>query len=205
MADRDFGELLTDTRLNAALAWVVVALIALTAVESVLTADPLWAAFALVVGLIVLTPALARRNLRSMPPWEVVLVASLPIVGRAVATLPVTNDVATYLSIAALALIVAVNLHAFTPVKMNVSFAVLFVVVTTVATVGVWAVVRWGLDIYLGTELLLDPALTESEIERELMLEFVACSVAGLVAGVLFEGYVRRRVSVADRFPEGTA
>jgi hypothetical protein len=202
MVEADFEQLLTNGRLNAILAWLVVGVIGLTVVESYLTGDLLWAAFATVVGLIVLTPAIGRRSVRALPPWEVVCIASLPIIGRSVATFNLTSDIATYLSIAALALIVAVNLHAFTAVKMNVSFAILFVVVATVATVGVWAVVRWTLDLYLGTELLLDPALTESEIEHELMLEFVACSVAGLVAGVLFEGYVRRRARVPERVAE---
>jgi hypothetical protein len=145
------------------------------------------------------------RDPETMPPWEIVLVAGLPVVGRAVATFSVTSDVATYLSIAALALLVAVNLHLFTTVKMNVGFAVLFVVVTTVAAAGVWAVARWGADVWLGTELLLDHSMTEGEIERGLMWEFVGASVAGLVAGVFFETYVRRQTSPGERIPGGSA
>jgi len=209
LADQDLADLLTDARTNVALAWVLVGVFALVAVESVLTADYLWAAFALVVGLVVVLPPLAARQVRRMPPWEVVLIAGLPVVGRAVATLQVTSTVGTYLSIAALALLIAVDIHMFTPVRMSVGFAVLFVVVTTLAAAGLWALVRWGSDIYLGTELLLVPGpdgvLTDADkeaIEEALMWEFVASGVAGLVAGLFFEGYIRRRATSDARIGE---
>jgi hypothetical protein len=209
LADQDLADLLTDARTNVTLAWALVGVFALVAVESVLTADYLWAAFALVVGLVVVLPPLATRQVRRMPPWEVVLIAGLPVVGRAVATLQVTSTVGTYLSIAALALLIAVDIHMFTTVRMSVGFAVLFVVVTTLAAAGLWALVRWGSDLYLGTELLLVPGpdgvLTEADeaaIEEALMWEFVASGVAGLVAGLFFEGYIRRRATSDARIGE---
>jgi hypothetical protein len=208
MAPPDFGDLLTDTRLNAVLAWSLVGVIGLVIVESLLTGDYLWAIFATVVGLMGALPALVLGNARSMPPWEIVLLASLPIVSRAVATVRITSTVATYLSIAALALLIAVNLHAFTTVEMSVGFAVLFVVVATLAVAGLWAVVRWLSDAYLGTTLLLVPGadgiVDREAIERTLMWEFAAAGVAGTVAGVLFESYIRRRSAVTNRL-EGAA
>jgi NhaP-type Na+/H+ or K+/H+ antiporter len=105
---------------------------------------------------------------------------------------PVTSDLFTYLSVAAIALIVAVELHVFTPVKMNQAFAVSFVVVATLAAAGVWAVARFVLDETLGTAFLLDPTLTEAEIEHDLMLEFVYSTAAGVLGGVVFEWYFRR-------------
>jgi hypothetical protein len=207
----DLGDLLADTRTNRVLVWLLVAVFVLVAVESVLTADLLWAAFAVLVALVVVFPPLAARELDRMPPWEMVLLAGLPVIGRAVATLRVTNTVATYLSIAALALLVAMSIHLYTPVKMSVGFAIVFVVVATLATAGLWALVRWGSDVYLGTTLLLDPGpdgvLTDADleaIEETLMWEFVGSGVAGLVAGVVFEEYVHRRSSVDDRLEGGS-
>lgn len=204
MAERDFGHVLSDGRINTVLAWLIAGIIFLSAVESAVTGDYLWTVFATAVVTIVVLPPLMLRTVRAMPPWEVTLLASLPVVGRAVATFHLTSDVATYLSIAALALLIAVDLHLFTPVEMTVSFAILFVVITTLATAGVWAVVRWGFDVWLGTELLFEPDLSEAEIEEELMWEFVASTVAGLVAGLVFEFYVRRRSSIDFRLPEGS-
>jgi hypothetical protein len=132
-----------------------------------------------------------------MLPWEVLLLAGLPILGRAVATFRVSSQVATYLSVAALALIVVVELNTFTSVRMTPTFAVAFVAITTMAAAGVWAVVRWSADILFGTAFLFEPGLTEAEIERAVMLEFVASTVAGLLAGIVFEFYVRRRATPA--------
>lgn len=209
MAQRDLGELLSDTRVNAGVGWALVGVFGLVCIESAVTGDLLWAGFAVTVGAVVALPALLLRNVRAMPPAEVVLVAGLPVVGRAVATLQVTSTVAVYLSIAAFALLVAVVLHAFTPVEMSVGFAVLFVVVTTLAAAGLWALARWGSDVHLGTTLLLDPGpdgvLTDADletIEHRLMVEFVGSGIAGLIAGLLFRFYVRRR-AVVDRWPGG--
>jgi hypothetical protein len=201
MPDYQVSDLLTDGRVNAVLAWALGSLFALSAAEGAVTGDYLWSGFALFVGFMAVLPAVVGRDPRRMPPWEVVLLAGLPVVGRAVATFQVTSVVATYLSLAALALLVAVNLHLYTAVEMSVGFAVLFVVVTTLAAAGVWAVVRWVSDLYLGTELLLDPGLERDEIEKQLMWEFVGATVAGLVAGVVFEAYVRRRANVGVRVP----
>jgi hypothetical protein len=199
MEETSIERLLRDERLNAALAWVVVAGIGLTAVGSVLAGDLLWGVFATAVAVIVLLPPLVFADPEVMLPWEVLALAALPVLGRTVATLQVTNRVGTYLSVAALALVVVVELHAFTSVSMSPSFAVAFVAIATMAVAGVWAVLRWTVDVWLGTGFLLDPALDGYAIERGLMLEFVASTVAGLLAGVVFEFYIRRRARVRRR------
>jgi len=205
MSGSDFGELLSDGRVNAVAAWALVGLFALAVVEGAITGDYLWSAFAAFAAAVVVIPAVTFRDPLAMPPWEVVLVAGLPVVGRAFATFSLTSDLATYISIAALALLVAANLHLFTTVRMSVGFAVLFVVVTTLAAAGVWAVARWGADVWLGTELLYEPGLTDDEIEHDLMLEFVASAVAGLFAGVFFEAYIHRQTNAGDHIPEESA
>ena len=117
-------------------------------------------------------------------------------------TVPLTSRFVAYLAVAALALVLAVELDAFTTVEMTPGFAVLFVVVATVATAGVWAVVRWTLDVTLGTTFLLDPSLTPVQAETRLMWEFVYSTLAGAVAGVVFEGYFRRRDRAVRHLPE---
>ncbi|MBX0323509.1 hypothetical protein EGH21_10760 [Halomicroarcula sp. F13] len=197
----DVTELLRDRKANAVLSWAVVAILLVVVVGSALGAQPLWAAFAAAVAALALLPPTLLWNRDAMLPWEILFLAALPVVGRLFATVPVTGNLATYLSVAAIALIVAVELHVFTPVKMTPRFAVVFVGVTTMAAAGVWAVVRWTADQLLGTTFILDPALTEHAIERALMWEFVASTIAGVGAGVIFAYYVRQQIGTA-RVPE---
>jgi hypothetical protein len=103
-----------------------------------------------------------------------------------------------------MALMLAVQLDLFTPVRMNDRFAVLFVVVATTAAAGIWALSQWLSDIYLGTGFLLgrgDP----HAVETALMWDFVAATIAGVVSGVLFEFYFRRLSAADERLPEGMA
>lgn len=190
--------ILERRRLNAIFAWVLVAVLAVAAVVNVATGHLVWGGFTAVVAVLAVVPAVAVRDPTAMLPWEVLLVAALPVIGRAlivdlrVGGFTLTGRVTTYLAVAAVALVIAVELDVFTPVKMNEAFALLFVVVATVAAAGVWAVVQWASDLTLGTTLLLD-GRPESVIETELMWDFVAATVAGLLSGVLFEYYFRRR------------
>ncbi|UPW00359.1 hypothetical protein M0R88_17845 [Halorussus gelatinilyticus] len=183
-----------DERVNAMLGWALVAFLALVAAEEVTDGDLLWAGFAAFVAAVALVPAVADRDWTVMLPWEVLALSALPVLGRAMATLPETSRVATYLSVAALALVVAVELHVFTPVRMTYWFAVLFVVVATIATAGIWAVVQWLSDLYLGTAFL--------HSEHRLMWDFVAATVIGGIAGVVFEWYFRRVARIGARLPD---
>lgn len=201
----DVGRLLRDAELNAALAWVLVLVVAATAGVAVLRGHLLWSVFAFTVLVVSLLPPLARRSPRVMLPWEILLLAGLPVLGRSVLPLPTFGLPTTYLSVAALALIVAVELHLFSSVRMSPGFAVLFVTVTTIAVAGVWAVVRWLADLYLGTELLLVAGVSEHAIERALMIEFVVATGIGVLAGVVFEFYVRRQTTVEARVSEEVA
>lgn len=188
------GSVVKEARANAAVAWVLVGFLLLVVVESVFLADLLWAGFTAGVVALALVPTLAYRTPRAMLPWEVLIVAILPVLGRSFATLALTSRIATYLSVAAVALIIAVELHVFTPVRMTHGFAVVFTVIATLASAGIWAVVQWLSDSFLGTELIVS--------NNRLMWGFVWASVAGVAAGIIFVGYFRTRASVEPRLPD---
>lgn len=200
MDQSGIGSVLKDKRTNALLAWLLVLFVLVVAGANLFTMDLLWAGFALVVAALALLPPLTYRDPTAMLPWEVLLLVVLPLLARTVSELArFRSDVAAYLSVAALALVVAVELHLLTPVEMNHRFAIGFVVVATMATAGVWAVVRYAADIAFGTTWLLPPGGTSAPVaaldaaERRLMLEFVASFLSGSAAGVVFEFYFRRR------------
>ena len=201
--------LVRDERANAALSWLVAAVVAAVAVASG-ASDIAWTTFAVAVLVVVAVPPVAFRRPTAMLPWEVVAGVAAPTVWRAVATTPLTADLAAYLAVASLALVVAVELDVFTPVAMTNWFAGVFVVVTTMATAGVWAVVQYASDVLLGTQFVLPtaPPLThaqEAVAVDALMLDFVAATAVGVLAGGVFVYYVRRYADPHGRLPAEVA
>jgi len=202
MASRAAEDLLADRRTNALVGWVLLVFLGAVATESVVTGDLAWAVFVAGVLALCTIPPFAFRDPEVMLPWEVIAMAALPTFGRAVATFELTSDLNVYLSVAALALIVAVELDLFSTVQLTVGFAIAFVVFATMATAGAWAVLRWSMDTVIGTEFLIVPGVDDQTILDDLMIEFLYSAAAGVVAGLVFELYFRRRASPADRIPE---
>ncbi|WP_313690826.1 hypothetical protein [Halorarum halobium] len=195
-----------DRRLNAAIGWSVLLLISAVALGELFAGQAVWGVFVLLVVVVALVPPTAFRDATAMLPWEVVLFAGLPAVGRVfvagqtVAGITFTGRVITYLAVASVALIVAVEMDVFTPVRMSHTFAVFFVTITTMAAAGIWAVLRYVSDLFLGSEFLLG-GRPEAVVEHALMLDFVAATLAGVIAGLLFEFYFRRRSRAEIRVP----
>lgn len=170
--------------MNALLAWAMVGVLGLVFVESVLDFDLQWFVFVLVVAAIVLLPAAAYRDWRVMLPWELLVLALLPILARGLFGGSV-GTFASYLAVAGLALIVTVELHMFTSLSVTHWFAVAFVVLTTLAAVAAWTILRWNLDHMFGTAYL-----STNEV---LMEEWLSVALAGVAAGIIFDSYFRRR------------
>jgi hypothetical protein len=178
------ARLFRSGRTNALVAWAMVAVLAGAFVESLLGVDLLPMALVAAIAAVVVAPAVAARDPRVMLPWEVLGLALLPILVRALLGGEL-GTFATYLAIAAFALILTVELHMFTTLRVTHWFAVLFVVLTTMATAAAWTLLRWNADRLLGTEFL-----TTNEA---LMIEWIYVTLAGLAAGILFDAYFRRR------------
>jgi hypothetical protein len=179
-----FDRLFRDGRANAVIAWALVVVLVGVFGNSVLDLDYGWTLFTAFVGAVVLLPPVAHREWRVMLPWELLVLSLLPILVRGLfgGTL---GTFATYLSLAALALLVVVELHTFTTLRVTHWFAVVLVVLTTLAAVAAWTVFRWNADNFLGTNYLVD--------NETLMMEWLYVTLAGVVAGLLFDGYFRRR------------
>jgi len=199
------SRLLRDRRTNTVLSWCVVGVVAAGCLATVAANQLLWAGFAATVVVLALAPPVAFRDASVMLPWEVLVLVAVPVLGRSLApqvgTPPVVGRIATYLGVAALALVVAVELDVFTRVEMVEWVAVCFVVVTTMAAAGAWAVVKWVSDLYLGTAFVLVPGLSPVEQEARVMWDFVAAATAGVLAGVVFQQYFRRIAAGKQRLP----
>ncbi|MFP4529905.1 MAG: hypothetical protein ACLFNC_01285 [Halodesulfurarchaeum sp.] len=205
----DLAALMGNTQLNAILGWGLLLALAFVGVESVLDGDWVWVIVSFTVVALGTIPPLVFRDPQVMLPWEVLALGIGPLFARGMLGGPVA-DVAAYLGVAAVALVTAVDLEVFTRVRMTTWFAVVFVVVTTMATAGIWAVLRWASDVLLGTTLLypspppVSPAVEAVALEA-LMWDFVAATVGGVLAGVIFALYFRRLAAGRNRLPPAVA
>ncbi|HMB49918.1 MAG TPA: hypothetical protein VKM69_04580 [Natronoarchaeum rubrum] len=182
-----------DERVNAALSWGIVGLVAFAAVESLFGGELLWAGLATATGAVAVLPPLRAGNARTMVSWEVLALTAVPLVGR---SLGVVTQVATYLAVATLSLLIAVEIDSFSSAAMTPRFAVGFVVVTTMAVASLWTIAQYVADALLGTSSL--PGQTR------LMWDLILATAVGLGAGLLFELYFRRYVrSEADELSDG--
>lgn len=187
------GVALRNAGANPAITWIVVVVVTLVAVGYLLAGSLLWAGVASLLVAVVLVPPLGYRDRTVMVPWEVLVLATVPLAGRTLVHEAPIEPLVSHFVIAALALVIAVELHVFTAVRMTDWFAVSFVIVTTLATAGLWAVARWLSDELLGTGYI--PSL------RALMITFTWATVAGFGAGVVFALYFRRLGDIEQRYP----
>ncbi|QSG15053.1 hypothetical protein [Halapricum desulfuricans] len=185
MAASELEKLLYDSRRNAILGWLLVVVLAGTAVGIVVSTGPLWSVFALGVLALALLPPVAYRSPYVMLPWEVLLMAALPIIGIAISAPRLSGQSTVYFAMAAVALVLAVELQSFTSIRFPPWFAVVLVVVATLASAALWGLLQWGFDVYAGTSYITT--------NDDLMYEWLYSAVAGVVAGVTFTLYFRWR------------
>lgn len=135
----------------------------------------LWAGFALAIIAIALVPAVVTRNWSAIITWEAFFLAAIPILAQLGG---VFVEPLTCLSVATLALQIAVHLVSFSEVRMPPWFAVAFVITTAMTVAAGWAVVQYYTGAILGTSYIPSRA--------ELMWDFVGSIAGGLLAGFVF-------------------
>lgn len=194
MSSAILADLLAANRRNATASWLLIAVAVATWVGGILVTGPLWSVFALMVIVLALLPPIIYRSRYVMLPWEVLAMAALPLIGIALGAQRLSSPLFTYLAIAAIGLIIVVELDSFTSIRMSPGFAIVLVVASTMAAAGAWALLEWY------AAILLDRSYGMTN--DELMIEWLYAALAGFGAGVTFRTYFRRRVSTTDRIPE---
>jgi hypothetical protein len=185
------GEVIEGDRSDALASWLIVAVLVLAAVASVAVGEPVWAVFVAGGLVIVLLPAAVRRDPSVMPPWEVLVFVALPIASQFLDLPDVLADLTSYLALLAVGVLVVVELHVFSPVEMTPRFAVGFVVLVTMASAGVWAILQYASDVYFHTSLVRN--------KTTLMWDLVLATAISLVASPVFAIYFRWIESVDVR------
>ncbi|WP_408958773.1 hypothetical protein [Natrinema sp. 74] len=170
-----------DERVNAAVGWLLTGVVALDGVKNAVGALPLWGGFELIIVAVTAGPALVTRDWTAMVPWPLLSVAAVAVIAGAGG---VSFETVAYLAVATLALVIVVELEAFSSVDLSRRFAVFFGVLLTMALQALWTVVQFYSDRWLGTEYL--------RTQTELQWDFVIVTAVGLALGVLFRWYFSR-------------
>jgi len=170
-----------DDRANAVLGWALLVVLIGAAGQSALAGQLMWSGLSLIVAIAIAVPALVTRTATTIVPWPLVFVAAVAVTVR---TLGYAVEVAGYVAVAAVALVVVVELDVFTEVDMSRRFAVVFAVLVTLATEALWTVAQFYSDRWFGTDFLRS--------QTELQWDFVAVTAVGLVMGLFFAWYLQR-------------
>jgi hypothetical protein len=174
-----------ESRQNAILAWVLTALLGVTAILHFL------------FGSLVVMAVAGVAAAVAIVPWPMLLlagVALLPGLGPSF-----VGDFVFASAIAALAILVVVVLQMTTDVRMTPNFAIGFVVVATMGTASLWALGSAASARWLGTSFL--------GTNDQLMIVFTAALLASLVSALVFRWYFRRQLeaNAAERVEEVVA
>lgn len=162
-------------RSNAGVVYATAAVLVVIGGLQFARGELLWVAFAAFALVLALAPTVAARDPYLVVPGELVALAAVPVAVSVLDAGSLATQVTTYLAVAALALLLTVELTAFTPVEMPLRVAIPFVVLSAMAVAGAWMVVQWLSDAYLGTALV--------EGVPDVMWEFAVATGVGLVAG----------------------
>ncbi|SEV88693.1 hypothetical protein [Halobacterium jilantaiense] len=168
-------------RTNAAIGWVLVAAVALSAVHSALTRQFLWSGFEVGFVVLVALPAAVADDWRVLAPWPLLLVGAASFVGQSVG---LHQEFTGYTAVAAFALVGVAQLDAFTGVEMSRRFSIAFAALTTMAVQGVWTIGRYASDQLLGSDYIRSQA--------QIQWDFVYVTLVAVVIGGVFELYFRR-------------
>lgn len=178
--------LIERQRLDALLAWAVTGGLAGGVGRFAAAGEWDWAVLVALLAVAAVSVPLTTRDLERTVPAELLGLVALPVVVRLLGGFP---QVTPFLTVAGLALLVAVALDSFTSLAMTPRFATVFVVVVTMAFAGVWAVGIYAADAVFGTAFL--------DGQTELMWDLVSATAAGVVAGIVFELYFERSERIA--------
>ncbi|MBB6646564.1 hypothetical protein [Halobellus ruber] len=165
---------------DALAAWAITVGLVAAVGQFRVTGEPDWALFTTLLVAVVVVVPLATRDPAVTVPAELLAVAALPVAVRAAGAFPQATP---FVAAAALAMLVAVVLDAFTSLSMTPRFAAVFVVITTMAAAGTWAAGTFAADTVAGTAFVTD--------KTELMWDLVVATAAGIGAGVLLDVYFR--------------
>lgn len=191
MSDIDhLSAIFIESSRNMVFAWLLIIVLAITVLLGFATARYEQILYGLMALCIIIAPSVVFRDPTIMPPWYFIALICIPLLWEAYIPYQFETAIIPSLAIATLGLLMVVELHRFTILRLVPWFAITLTMLFTLAIGGVLYVIQWSTDVVLGTSLLLD-GRSEEAINATVMIEFIYFTVAGILAGILFWLYYR--------------
>lgn len=175
------SSLARSERANAALGWTFTGVTAAVGIAAVVAGSLAWAGLWFLLSVVVAAPAVGTGDWKALVPWPLPAMAAAAAVVQSVGLYP---ELAGYVAVAGLALVVVVELDVFSSVEMSRRFTVVFAAMTTMAVQAWWTVVQFVSDWWFGTRFLRS--------QTELQWDIVAVTAVAVVAGGFFVWYFDR-------------
>jgi hypothetical protein len=198
-ADRPFdGRKLIATQsreriIESEVSWIAGMVLFYATVYCLLKFDVLWVFFGITALTLYVLPIISLRNPFRALPWEMTLLLAAPIVLRISSGSETLNEsfswwddftsLAFAFSVSTLGFLLTVELQIYTSVRMNRAFAVLFVVVFTLAVSGFWQIGEFVGDRVYGTHY--------QGSNWSVMMTLVWSLVGGIAMGIFYDLYLR--------------
>lgn len=179
------SSIIASRRLNSILSGFLSIYLLFNCFNILLDGNITWSIYGFAVLALVFLPPVVLEDRSALVPFEVLLFLAIPFSLKGMELGFAASHTLNYLSAAGVSLLLVTELDTFTSFRSNSSFAVLIVSLISVAVAGFWAVGRWLSDIYLGTSFIVS--------EHDLMWEFSAALLAGILAGMIFRYYLKER------------
>jgi len=152
-----------------------------------------WAILGIVALAIVSSSMVTKLSVYEVLPVELIVILIAPLYVHASSdNFGFSEDINLWNSILSLTSVMSFSvigmfliaqLQAFTDMRMNRTFAILFVTIFSLAASCIWSMFEYVSDIVIGTELLKD--------NYTLMTRFVMSTIGGLLMGLFFALYLR--------------
>jgi hypothetical protein len=179
--------------IESEVSWIAGMLLFYSTVYSLLTFDVLWVFFGITALSLYVLPIITMRDPFRALPWEMTLLLAAPIILHISAGSQALNEnlswwddftsLAFAFSISTLGFLLTVELQMYSAVRMNRAFAVLFVVVFTLAVSGFWQIGEFVGDRVYGTHY--------QGSNWSVMMTLAWSLVGGIVMGFFYDLYLR--------------
>ncbi|WP_049904730.1 hypothetical protein [Natrialba asiatica] len=183
--------LLDETHRNAIFGWIIVVVLCTLATIHAFESSFRWFVFTGLAVAIILLPVASHHDPRVMPPWTLLVLVAIPVVDATILGETFLTSIAVYIAVAAVALVAVTEIHRFTAVRMTHSFAIALVVITTLAVAATWNVAQWTSALAFGTPSI-DAGRSANAANHAMMMDFVYATIAGFLAGIVFDRYAMR-------------